>query len=171
MAFYVQFSSGGRPLSPGKSMIHGMECGLIAVTPRNLNQGVFQMAGASAELTGQSTGKREHKPISITKEKDFSSPMLFSALCNQENIAALDINIIEASSLGSGGKEKLIGKIALTDAAIAKYTWKPKPHRHGSSSSQAHTNELEEFDLTFSKITYSNVFASKSSKDDWTTGS
>ena len=64
----------------------------------------------------------------------------------------------------------MIGKIALTDAGIAKYTWKLKPPRHGSSSSQARTNELEEFSLTFSQLTSTNISASKSNKDGWIVG-
>jgi hypothetical protein len=34
-------------------------------------------------------------------------------------------------------------------------------------SMNLHTNELEEFDLVFQKITYTNIFKSKGGTDDW----
>jgi len=37
-------------------------------------------------VSGQATGKRQHKPFVITKELDKSTPLLFSALVNNENI-------------------------------------------------------------------------------------
>src|SRR4051812_9196262 len=36
--------------------------------------------------SGQATGKRMHKPFVITKEVDKSSPLLYNALVNNENI-------------------------------------------------------------------------------------
>jgi hypothetical protein len=39
----------------------------------------------------------------------------------------------------------------------------------GTATEQNHTNELEEFSLTFQKITYANVDSSKSATDDWLT--
>jgi type VI secretion system Hcp family effector len=168
MAFYVQFLSEGLPLSSGKSMIHGMAYGLNAMTPRNLDQGLFQMAGEFAATIGQSAGRIGFNPFRITKEKDFSSPALFGALQGQKSISSLEISIIQANSSGSGVKEQVIGRIALTDAAITNYKWKPNPPKPGRSKSRADTNELEEFDLTFSSITYTNVSSSTSSTDDWT---
>ena len=41
--------------------------------------------------TGQATGKRTHKPFVITKEIDRSSPMLYTALVNNENIVTWEL--------------------------------------------------------------------------------
>jgi hypothetical protein len=38
---------------------------------------------------------------------------------------------------------------------------------NGSATAQTHTNELEEFDLTFQKIVFTNTIKSDSAQDDW----
>jgi type VI secretion system secreted protein Hcp len=43
--------------------------------------------------SGQASGKRQHQPVTITKEQDASSPQLFQALLSNE---ALDITIMVA---------------------------------------------------------------------------
>src|SRR5262245_26590890 len=41
--------------------------------------------------SGLPTGKRMHKPFIVTKELDKSSPLLYSALVNNENIATWEL--------------------------------------------------------------------------------
>jgi type VI protein secretion system component Hcp len=65
------------------------------------------------------------------------------------------------------------GMVTLTNAHVVKgMPSLPKQgtgRQLGSSSAELNdTNELEEFDLTFSKITYTNGLKSKSGQDDWT---
>src|SRR6185312_14088488 len=42
--------------------------------------------------SGIPTGKRMHKPFTITKELDQSTPLLFQVLCTNENIREAPIN-------------------------------------------------------------------------------
>ena len=50
--------------------------------------------------TGQATGKRMHKPFVITKEIDKSSPLLYTALANNENIISWELQCFAAKSTG-----------------------------------------------------------------------
>jgi hypothetical protein len=59
------------------------------------------------------------------------------------------------------------GRVTLTNAKIVNVA---PSHRFGpptGHSEGSHCNEIEEFDLVFQKITFPNVFKSKSMKDDW----
>jgi len=64
------------------------------------------------------------------------------------------------------------GIVTLTNAQIVKgVPFLPK-HGTGRQGEGGHaepndTYEIEEFDLTFSTITFTNVFKSKSGKDSW----
>jgi len=51
--------------------------------------------------TGMASGKRMHKPFTITKEIDKASPMLAQACASGEHLAEVDVQ------LSSGGKYTL----------------------------------------------------------------
>jgi type VI protein secretion system component Hcp len=66
-----------------------------------------------------------------------------------------------------GGGEVVVERITLTNAVISKvhrYT----PHL-GSEFNVHDTDEMEEIQFAFQKITFSNVAGSTSTSDDWTT--
>jgi type VI secretion system Hcp family effector len=172
MPIYVQFSAQGRNLIPGKGTVHGMAYGLKAITPRNLSQVLFQMAGESQAPAGQSTGKVQISTIVITKEKDAASSQLFNVHCTQEVFPSLNLSFVRPSS---GAGEQPYFTISLTNGAIVNYKTyhglQAPPINHPRPGSMSvHTNELEEFQLTFQKITYTNVLKSKGATDDWLTG-
>ena len=62
------------------------------------------------------TGKREHKPIVILKEIDRSSPLLWSALVNNENLTTWQLTFWAP---GGTGVEQQIYRIELVNASIA----------------------------------------------------
>lgn len=66
--------------------------------------------------SGLPSGKRQHQPLVIVKEIDKSSPALWSALVNNENLTTW---VLRFWNYGVGGPEKEIYTIALTNAAIA----------------------------------------------------
>ena len=47
--------------------------------------------------SGNATGKRQHKPVVITKEIDKSTPLLASVLYNNENISAWELRFWQPS--------------------------------------------------------------------------
>ncbi|MBC7887820.1 MAG: type VI secretion system tube protein Hcp [Ferruginibacter sp.] len=67
--------------------------------------------------TGQATGKRVHRPFVVTKEIDRSSPLLYAALVNNENITSWELQCFVAKN--STGVELNHYTVKLTNAKIA----------------------------------------------------
>jgi type VI secretion system Hcp family effector len=109
------------------------------------------------------SAKRQHSPITIVREVDSASPLLWQGLCTNEALRALDISLVQRPSSGSG--EVVVERITLTNAVISKV------HRYTPSLSEdsveRNTDELEEIQLVFQKIAYTNVEGSTSASDDW----
>jgi type VI secretion system Hcp family effector len=107
-----------------------------------------------------------HDAITIIREVDEASPLLWSALCSNEGFKTATLSFARPSN--ADGKLVLYHTIALTSGAIVRYET-----YHGSKFSGAedvgavHSNEIEEFDLTFDKIIYTNTLKSKSGQDSW----
>jgi len=116
--------------------------------------------------SGQLTGRRKHQPIRIVREVDSASPLLWQALCTNENLVAATLSFARPKG---DGTLALHTTIAFTGGALVKYrTWHGVlPGSGDELESQLSTNELEEFDLVFQKLTYSNTIKSKSAQDDW----
>lgn len=119
------------------------------------------------EGNGQYTGRRRHKPIRIVREVDQASPLIFQALTHNEIFKTAKLSFVRPDNAG-----KLVAyhSIALEKGGVVRYrTWHGILEEVQGEVTQHHTNELESFDLTFTKITYSNDLKSKSSIDDWMT--
>src|SRR4051812_24272 len=56
--------------------------------------------------SGLPTGRRQHKPLVITKEVDQSSPLLYNALVNNETITSFVLNFYRPSSRAGAGAEE-----------------------------------------------------------------
>jgi|JI9StandDraft_2_1071091.scaffolds.fasta_scaffold336705_2 type VI secretion system secreted protein Hcp len=54
--------------------------------------------------SGLPTGKRQHKPFVITKELDKSTPILYNALVNNENLPNFDLTVLQPGPKGSAPK-------------------------------------------------------------------
>ncbi len=163
MPIYLQYSGiAGKSLSTGKGPVHGMKLGTKTLAPATL---AFEMQSESARdaASGLPTGKRQHKPIVITKETDSTSPVVLASLKSNHVIPKLNLNFLKTNVRGN---TQPYFKIELTNATLAGYGRRPnaggKPS-HGSYRS----NELEEFQLLFQKITYTNAQGGTSSTDDW----
>src|SRR6185503_19311673 len=71
--------------------------------------------------SGQATGKRMHKPFVITKELDKSSPLLYKALVNNEDIPEWELQFFTPQLQGASsvGQEMQHFTVRLTNANIA----------------------------------------------------
>jgi type VI secretion system secreted protein Hcp len=158
MPIYVSFSSiGGNSLGSGHSRVHGMKRGFTVLTPANLRYALISPRDAAS---GLASGKRQHKPITITKEVDSATPLLFNTLCNNENIYRL-LNIHFAQTNPQGAEEPYFS-IKLTNAMVTGVE-RIRPGRKGKD-----TNELEEIEFTFAKIEITWAGGGKTARDDWT---
>ena len=116
--------------------------------------------------SGNLVGRRVHTPITIVREVDKASPLLWSALCSNETYVTAKMSFVRPDN---AGKLALYHSLTLETGAIVRYhTFHGiLPNSNESSVDQIHTNELEEFDLVFNKITYSNDLNSKTGMDTW----
>ncbi len=125
------------------------------------NEGAIKVLAISHELvsprdaaTGLPTGKRQHKPLVITKEIDKSTPLLNAVLTNNENIPTWEL----AVNLPNGkGGEALAYTIKLTDASITSIR----------TVTDDDGNLLEQVSFTYKKIEWVWVNGGITAEDDW----
>lgn len=114
-------------------------------------------------VSGRPTGKRMHKPFVITKEIDRSSPLLYSILCNNENISSLEIQFYTPSPTGV---ERQHYTVQLTNANISDIELRMP------NTKNPHTAKLparEEISFTYQKISWTWTEGNISADDDWDT--
>lgn len=112
--------------------------------------------------TGQASGKRQHRPIKVTKEWGASSPQLFGAVTTNEVIKTV---VFEFYKTNANGEEYMFHKVTLTDAAIAgqrKFTGLSAKHEATND-----TMELEEISFTYRKIEVESIDGKVMASDDW----
>ena len=108
--------------------------------------------------TGQASGKRQHKPIKITKEWGAASPQLQRALADNEVLREV---VIEFVRPGPRGQEEVYRTVTLTNAVVSGIE---RP-RGGAAGRDPH--EIEEISFTFQKIEVTNSIGKTTATDDW----
>jgi type VI secretion system secreted protein Hcp len=115
--------------------------------------------------SGQATGKRMHKPLTITKEIDVSTPLLYNALVMNENITELTLFFWTTATGGAagGGLEKQYYQVKLTNASIASITTEMLNNKDAEN---AKFPVLEEVSFTYQKIEWT-ITGGPTSTDNW----
>jgi len=111
--------------------------------------------------SGLPTGKRMHRPFTITKEIDKSSPLLYSALVNNENLTVWELQCFAAES---SGVEVNTYTVTLTNARIVDIT---STMLNNKIPENAKMPLLEEVSFTYQKIQWTWVSGGITSSDDW----
>lgn len=116
--------------------------------------------------SGLPTGKRMHKPFVITKELDKSSPLLYSALVNNENIAEWELQFWtpQLKAATGTGQEVQHYTVKLTNANIASMAFRMANNKHPDLMKFA---EYEEIAFTYQKITWTWTDGGITAEDDW----
>jgi len=118
--------------------------------------------------SGLPTGKRMHKPFVVTKELDKSSPLLYNALVNNENIPDWQLQFwtpqIKAAT--GGGTEVQHYTVKLTNANIASIAFRMANNKHPDLMKFA---EYEEVAYTYQKVGWTWNDGGISAEDDWET--
>lgn len=122
------------------------------ITVESINHEVLSPRDAASGLP---TGKRQHKPLVITKPVDRSSPQLMTMLTNNENISTWELKVYEPGSKG----ETLIYTIKLTNASIASIRL----------VTDADGNLEEIVSFTYQKIEWTWTNGGITAMDDWET--
>lgn len=104
--------------------------------------------------SGLPTGKRMHKPLVITKQLDRSTPLLNSALVNNENLPEALFSVFEPNLQGG---EALVYTIKMTNANIASIQVR----------TDADGKLVEDITFVYQKIEWSWVAGGITASDDW----
>jgi len=125
---------------------------------------LYQVGSPRDLATGQATGRRQHSPITFTKEWDAASPQLVQAAVTNEVLRSVTFEFVKTNPTG---KEIIYETITLTNATVAsikRYIATP------TGSEQPDQRALEDVTLTFQKIEIKNTVAGTASMDTWATG-
>lgn len=120
----------------------------------------YQVLSPRDPASGLAVGKRQHKPINLTKNIDKASPFLFQALVTSENLKSVQLDFYNTSP--SGGEVKYYG-IILTNASLSDF--------HQTSGVKINDNNFpnprEELSFTYQKIQLSSTEGGVTVSDDW----
>jgi type VI secretion system secreted protein Hcp len=111
--------------------------------------------------SGLPTGKRQHKPFTITKELDKSTPLLYQRLIGNSTIPFCVVSYVH--KFADGSLEPYM-TITLTNAQVAGVESKKGDVR---SLDQRHYGEYEEVSFTYQKITWEALDGGITAQDDW----
>lgn len=111
--------------------------------------------------SGLPSGKRIHGPLTVEKEIDKASPLLYQALCTGEQLSNVTIKKYRIDPTGA---EEHYFTITLEDAIIVDmspymplaFLTENEPYRH-----------MEKVSFTYSKIKWKHEVDSKESEDSW----
>jgi type VI secretion system secreted protein Hcp len=113
--------------------------------------------------SGLPTGKRQHKPITITKAIDKSTPLLMNVLTNNENLTKWELRCWRPSRTG---KEEQYYTVELVNANIAGIRIEQLNNKYPENMQ----HELREHvSFTYQKITWTFEDGGVMAEDDWET--
>jgi type VI secretion system secreted protein Hcp len=112
--------------------------------------------------TGQASGKRQHKPLTIVKEWGAASPQLYQALVTNERLDDVTIEFVKTNS---DGQDVVFFRIKLTDGHIILFN--PYVGDVFNDRDSQNLRDLETISFTFRKIEWTNVESKTSALDDW----
>jgi len=135
-------------------------------------EGMMEVYGFSHEVvsprdaaSGLPTGKRQHKPFTITKPVDRASPLLMQALTDNENITAFRLDAWRPSR---AGKEFQFYTIELVNASIAGVRQEQLNNKYPENLSH---EVREHITFTYQKIIWTWHDPAITAEDDWETRS
>ena len=105
--------------------------------------------------SGLATGRRMHKPVTITRKVGAGSPLLMNVLCTNENLTEVKFSFWQPNP--RIGTEVNYYSIALTNASISSYR---QFHEPG-------VGLMEEISFTYQKIEMILTDGGVSSMDEW----
>jgi type VI secretion system secreted protein Hcp len=116
--------------------------------------------------SGLPTGKRMHKPFIVTKELDKSSPLLYNALVNNENIPTWELQHFtpQVKAQQGVGTEVNHYTVRLVNANIASINHRMPNNRNPELMKYA---EYEEIAFTYQKIIWTWNEGGITAEDDW----
>lgn len=111
--------------------------------------------------TGLAAGKRVHAPLSVVKEYDKASPLLYKALCTGEQMTKVEIKWYR---IAPDGTEEHYFTTELENAIIVDI----QPYMAMTSDpSTEHLGHMEKVSFTYRTITWRHEIQGTTHTDDW----
>jgi len=120
-----------------------------------------EVAAARDAASGLPTGKRQHKPITVVKDIDKSSPLLFQALVNSENLTTVKFRFWRPSKTGLSEQFYTIELVGAKVSSIKTIQLNNK------ESSYQNFAPMEEVSFTYQKIIWTYEDGGITAEDDW----
>jgi type VI secretion system secreted protein Hcp len=168
LAFAQSSTQTPQPMMAYISSIKGQKTGQIKgdVTQKG-KEGWFQLFNYSHEIvsprdvaSGQATGRRQHKPIVVTRRVGAGSPLLMQALVNNETLTEVRFSFWQPQTRAFGsGVEVNYYNVSLANASIASYKQFNLPG----------VGLMEEIQFTYQKIEMTLTDGGVTANDDWQT--
>lgn len=111
--------------------------------------------------SGLPTGKRQHRPLVVTKEIDKSTPLLMNALVNNENISDFELRFWQPSP---SGQEVQYYTIQLIDASIVNIRFEMLNNKYPENMQH---KEREHVSFCYQKITWTFEDGGITAEDLW----
>ena len=124
--------------------VTGQKQGSFGASPMALIGLSHEIVSPRDLASGLPTGKRQHKPLVITKSIDKATPLLMNALVTNENLTQVVI------TLRQGGQA--VSTVKLTNASISAR------QQHGMT---------ESISFTYQKIEWTWIDGGITAQDDW----
>ena len=99
--------------------------------------------------SGLPTGRRQHKPISVTMQWGPTTPKFINALVNNENLTSVLIGLLRPTRTG---QIATVATIKLTNASVSHFV---------------EDGQNVQFDMTYQKIEWTWVDGGITAADDW----
>lgn len=112
-------------------------------------------------VTGRPKGKRMHKPFTITKPVDRSSPFLYSILTQNENLTDVTLRLFRPHP---SGVERHAFTVRLMNASIS---WIQLRMLDTRQARYAKVPEIEEVSFAYQRIEWVWMEGNISADDDW----
>jgi type VI secretion system secreted protein Hcp len=138
-----------------------------SVTQRGREDSIMVIAASHEVISprdaasGLPSGKRQHKPITITKEVDKSSPLLYRALVDNENITEWVLQFWRPSRTG---KEEQFYTVELVNASIAGIQFEMLNNKYPENMQH---KEREHVSFCYQRIIWTWVDGGITAEDDW----
>ena len=115
--------------------------------------------------SGLPSGKRQHRPIRVTKEIDKATPLLMNVLTNNETLTSVTLRFWRPNQSGS---EQQYYTVELVNAHIVNIS-QSNQHKLPPGWEAVPAPALETLTLTYQKIIWTWEDGSITAEDDWVT--
>lgn len=122
---------------------------------QSMSSPIMRATDSSSQTTGMASGKRQHKPLTITKELDKASPLLQQASANGKVFPKVEIHM-QASD--SGGSRATYLKYELKNVIITSY--------QTGGSAAGDTVPMETFSLNYEEIRFVEPTAAEKGNEE-----